>query len=121
MDQRYLKFFDLFNERDFYECHEVLEDLWMETFASERPYYQGLIQTATAFYHLENGNLAGARKLFATGLQYLKPFPDLYLGFDLGTYRRTCADWLERVNRKVRGEEADLNPDSFPVLRLQAS
>ncbi len=23
-DERYLKFFELFNERDFYECHEVL-------------------------------------------------------------------------------------------------
>ena len=26
-DPRYTKFFELFNERDFYECHEVLEDL----------------------------------------------------------------------------------------------
>ena len=49
-EERYLKFFELFNERDFYECHEVLEDLWMETVDGDRPYYQGLIQTATAFY-----------------------------------------------------------------------
>ncbi|MBI3735815.1 DUF309 domain-containing protein [Candidatus Sumerlaeota bacterium] len=118
MDERYLKFFELFNERDFYECHEVLEDLWMETQAEERPYYQGLIQTATAFYHLENGNLAGARKLFTTGLRYLDPFPDRYLDFNLGEYKRVCADWLDKVTRKSRGEEAGLDPSSFPVLEF---
>ena len=82
MDERYVKFFALFNERDFYECHEVLEDLWMETADGNRLYYQGLIQTATAFYHLENGNLAGARKLFESGLAYLDPYPEQTLQFD---------------------------------------
>src|SRR5436190_16031346 len=116
MDERYKKFFELFNERDFYECHEVLEDLWMETYAAERPYYQGLIQTATAFYHLENGNLAGARKLFSTGLEYLKNYPDRYLGFELGPYRQICGDWLDRVVRKSRGEAVELDTETFPIL-----
>lgn len=116
MDERYLKFFELFNERDFYECHEVLEDLWMETVEDSRAYYQGLIQTATAFYHLENGNLAGARKLFESGLKYLEPYPDRYLGFDLGPYRRVCEDWADRVKKRQRGQDAELDPDQFPLL-----
>lgn len=115
-DERYLKFFELFNERDFYECHEVLEDLWMETQAQERPYYQGLIQTATAFYHLENGNLRGADKLFVTGLNYLSHFPEAYLGFDLGGYRAVCEQWHGRVRRRLAGETVELASADFPVL-----
>jgi predicted metal-dependent hydrolase len=120
MDERYLKFFELFNERDFYECHEVLEDLWMETTGEERPYYQGLIQTATAFYHLENGNGAGARKLFTTGLDYLAPYPARYKGFDLGEYRAECKKWLELATKKSRGEAVEIDSDAFPVLAAPA-
>ena len=118
MDERYRKFFELFNERDFYECHEVLEDLWMETAGEERPFYQGLIQTATAFYHLQNGNFGGARKLFTTGLEYLKPFPDRYLSFDLGPYRATCEKWLDLAKRRQLGERIEIDSDAFPVLAL---
>lgn len=120
MDDRYLKFFELFNERDFYECHEVLEDLWMETSGEERPYYQGLIQTATAFYHLENGNATGARKLFTSGLDYLKPYPDHYKGFDLGAYRAVCSQWLDLAKRKMQGETIEIDSDTFPVLEAPA-
>lgn len=121
MDDRYKKFFELFNEREFYECHEVLEDLWMETFDGEKPYYQGLIQTATAFYHLQNGNYGGARKLFTTGLQYLAPFEERYLGFELGEYRRTCERWLDLATRKQRGEGVEIDTDAFPVLELESA
>lgn len=115
-DARYLEFFELFNEQEFYECHEVLEDLWMETSGKERPYYQGLIQTATAFYHLRNGNLNGAVKLFTTGLDYLDPYPDAYLGFDLGGYKRLCQEWLQRAKDRTRGKEVSLSAREFPTL-----
>lgn len=118
MDDRYRKFFELFNERDFYECHEVLEDLWMETVGEERPYYQGLIQTATAFYHLENGNAAGARKLFTTGLNYLSNYPASYMGFALGGYKAVCGEWLDLATRKSRGEAVAIDTDTFPVLEF---
>lgn len=119
-DERYIEFFELFNEQEFYECHEVLEDLWMETSGKERPYYQGLIQTATAFYHMRNGNLGGARKLFTSGLDYLEPYPDDYLGFDLGGYRKMCEMWLKRVKDKARGKDVSLSAEEFPTLALPA-
>lgn len=115
-DTRYLEFFELFNEQEFYECHEVLEDLWMETTGEERGYYQGLIQTATAFYHLRNGNMAGARKLFNSGLHYLDPYPEHFMGFDLGEYRRECERWQKVAIQKQRGEGVEIDPERFPTL-----
>lgn len=118
-DTRYIRFFELFNEQEFYECHEVLEDLWLEeTTCPERLFYQGLIQTATAFYHLRNGNLAGARKLFESGLKYLSSYPDRTMDFDLGGYKEVCAEWLDKTRAKALGREVEIDPERFPRLAV---
>ncbi len=51
---------ELFNEAKYWECHEELEDLWMEEMSGVRYIYWALIQVATALYHAENLNYAGA-------------------------------------------------------------
>ena len=45
-DPRYLAGIVLFNAQDFFEAHEVWEDLWSETCGNEHRFYQGLIQAA---------------------------------------------------------------------------
>ena len=42
-DCRYRHAIDLFNEREFFACHDVLEEIWAETLGTEREFYQGLI------------------------------------------------------------------------------
>ncbi len=52
----------LFNEGKYWECHEELEDHWLEDTGDNARYvYWAVIQVATALYHYENGNLAGAK------------------------------------------------------------
>ncbi len=58
--EKYLEGIRLFNEEDFFECHEVLEELWSETLGAEKKFYQGLIQAAVALFHFGNENLGGA-------------------------------------------------------------
>jgi uncharacterized protein len=51
----------LFNEGKFWECHEDLEDPWMECNHQSAKYvFWAVIQVATALYHFENKNLTGA-------------------------------------------------------------
>ncbi|RPI90539.1 MAG: DUF309 domain-containing protein, partial [Planctomycetaceae bacterium] len=57
---QYLEGLRLFNAEDFFESHEVLEDLWSETEDERKKFYQGLIQAAVALLHFGNGNLGGA-------------------------------------------------------------
>ena len=82
-DRRYLEFFELFNLEKFFEAHEVLEGLWRETQGTERDFYQGLIQIAAAFVHVQKKNFDGARKLFGTATKYLEKFPEIYEGLEL--------------------------------------
>jgi hypothetical protein len=51
----------LYNQRKYWECHEELEDHWLEDRGDNARYvYWVVIQAATALFHYEDGNLSGA-------------------------------------------------------------
>ena len=49
-EPRYLAGILFFNSHDFFEAHEVWEDLWADSHDDERRFYQGLIQAAVALF-----------------------------------------------------------------------
>ena len=48
---------------EYFDAHEIWEELWSEYYLKDRDFIQGLIQLAVCFVHLENGNMNGARSL----------------------------------------------------------
>ena len=82
-DSRYLAGIELFNQGEFYDSHDVWEDLWTEYRGPDRQFYQGLIQSAVALYHLSRGNLRGARRMYYSSRSYLAPYPPGHHGIDL--------------------------------------
>jgi predicted metal-dependent hydrolase len=80
---QYLEGLRLFNEEEFYDCHDVLEELWSEIIGDEKKFYQGLIQASVALFHFGNENLGGARKLYESARKNLEPYGSQYLGIDL--------------------------------------
>lgn len=81
-DPRYLGGILFFNQHDFFEAHEVWESIWLECAGPERRFYQALIQAAVALYHFGNGNVRGARKLYASSKAYMDNYPSPYIGLD---------------------------------------
>jgi len=61
----------LWNERLFFEVHEVLEAEWKRTSGAERQALQGVIQIAVALHHHAHGNPRGARTLMREGRERL--------------------------------------------------
>jgi predicted metal-dependent hydrolase len=95
-DMLYVEFLYYFNvERDYFECHEVMEELWMEE--GRNPLHQGLLQIAVALYHHRNGNVGGAIKLFSQGIEKLEYYPKLTLGIDLGKLVADSAAYLDKL------------------------
>ena len=84
--EKYLEGIRLFNAEEFFDCHDVLEELWAETLGSEKKFYQGMIQASVALFHFGNENLGGARKLYESARQNLEPYAPFYLGLDLATF-----------------------------------
>jgi predicted metal-dependent hydrolase len=73
-DPLYLQGIAYFNVCEFFEAHEVWEELWKNYSGDLRLFYKGLIQAAVALHHFGNGNTRGARKVYGTSRGYLEPY-----------------------------------------------
>lgn len=119
-DDRYLAGIVLFNRHDYFEAHEVWEDLWMDTASPDKVFYQGLIQAAVGLCHYGNGNLRGAAKLYASSKAYMARYGTQHLGLD------TAAFWdaMTRCFSPVLATDSpdrrviELDVGQAPVIRL---
>ena len=59
-------------DRDYFECHEVLEEHWKKNGMKRDSIWVGLIQVAVSFYHYRRGNIKGAVKMMDKALLNLK-------------------------------------------------
>jgi hypothetical protein len=62
---------ELFNRREFFVCHEVLEEIWTPERGPRRLFLQALIHFAVACYHDQRGNPVGATRQLRKGLRKL--------------------------------------------------
>ncbi|TMU86700.1 DUF309 domain-containing protein [Bacillus sp. BHET2] len=72
--QAYLEFLMYFHgNRDYFECHEVLEEYWKETDPKNRSsHWVGLIQVAVGFYHYRRENKSGASRTFTKAIRNIQ-------------------------------------------------
>jgi predicted metal-dependent hydrolase len=117
-DVRYLGGIRFFNEEDFFEAHEVWEDLWMNCAGPERRFYQGLIQAAVALYHFGNGNLRGAVKLYHSSRAYLEPFGPAYLGLDVHAFQEQMDRCFREALDKSITAGVELREERIPRITL---
>ena len=74
---------ELINRGEFYDAHEVLEDVWRDCQGPEKRFLQGLIQLAVALHHHSKGNHVGARSLLVRSAKNLRPYPAGFMGIPL--------------------------------------
>jgi uncharacterized protein len=82
-DPRFLKGIEEFNQQLFFECHETLEEIWLEDHGEDRQFYQGIIQIAAGYFKWQQGVPVGAIKLWRTGLQKIEPYGLIHLGINV--------------------------------------
>jgi hypothetical protein len=100
----------LFNDGLYFECHDVLEDLWSGIRGPSRDFFQGLIQVAVGYYHLGNGKREGARSMFGRALLRFSAYPPRYFGFDLAAQRDDLRARVERLEAAPDGPDAAAAP-----------
>ncbi|OWM73135.1 hypothetical protein CDL15_Pgr001249 [Punica granatum] len=62
----------LFNEMEYYKCHDFLEALWNGAEEPRRTLFHGILQCAVGFHHLFNQNHKGAMMELGEGLCKLR-------------------------------------------------
>jgi predicted metal-dependent hydrolase len=132
----------LFNRAQFFDAHEVLEDVWRSVpreVSLDRPHgehlrlhLQGLVQLAVAFHHASTGNLVGARSVLKRAMRNLdgaeSSFPDL----DLDRLRAELALWRQYLDKSDSASEkksegrdirrhggVDSTPPALPKIMLR--
>ena len=86
-----------FNDGLFWECHETLEDLWLETAYPLRLFYHAIIKTAVGFHHAGRQNRHGATVKLGDGERLLRIFAPSFMGVETARFgsrheavARTC-------------------------------
>jgi uncharacterized protein len=89
----------LFNAAEFYDAHEVWEDVWRPLEPSpERQLLQGLIQIAVGLHHHGTGNNAGALSLLKRGGRNVRKCRAGSANIDIDEFLRQVNTWHEALS-----------------------
>ena len=86
-----------FNWKQFWECHETLERIWLSERYPLRLFYQGLIKAAVGLLHLYRNNRRGARLKLSDAVYTLAPFVPEMMGVDVIRLRNDMSERLALI------------------------
>jgi len=126
----YLTFFRCWNEQQYYEAHDVLEQLWLNTKSTDAEFFKGLIQAAGAFVHLQKHfehashakhgrRLPPAVRLFRLAEKNLASFAPWHHGLEVAA----LCQLLTRYADEIVASDYTINPWSpeiAPKLHLRS-
>ena len=124
----YRAFFRCWNERRYYEAHDVLEQLWLKTESPDADFFKGLIQAAGAFVHLQkrfehpshakhSRRLPPAVRLFRLAQKNLANFAPWHHALDVAALCKL----LSRYVHEIVASDYTINPwspETAPTLKL---
>jgi uncharacterized protein len=97
-----------FNAREFFEAHEVWEEIWLVESEPEKTFLQGIIQIAAAFHHYSRANPDGAESLLAAGIVKLSRFPAHHRGLAIEDLRTAAKRWARSIGEGDRPDDAEI-------------
>ncbi|HEY2047325.1 MAG TPA: DUF309 domain-containing protein [Candidatus Udaeobacter sp.] len=125
----YRAFFHCWNEQQYYEAHDVLEQLWLKSESPDADFFKGLIQAAGAFVHLQkhfehpshakhSRRLPPAVRLFRLAQINLASFAPWHHALDVAA----LCQLLSRYADKIVASDYTINPwspETAPRLQLR--
>lgn len=93
----------LFNSGLYWECHEVLEEVWLETPYPQRFFWSAMIKLAVGMHHAARRNPHGARVKIDDAARLLPLFQPNFAGVDTAA---ALSDAL-RLQQALRAQPID--------------
>ncbi|MCZ2126674.1 MAG: DUF309 domain-containing protein [Anaerolineales bacterium] len=88
-----------FNEGNYFDAHEELEDAWRDESGAVRDLYRGILQIAVTYLHILRGNYDGAVKVYGRSLKWTQDWQDVCRGVQVGKLRRDADAVMQEVLR----------------------
>ena len=108
----------LFNEGEFYACHEAIEHEWHAETRPIRRLYQGILQIGVGFLHALRGNHTGALLLLGDGIEKTVDFAPRCLGIDTGRLAAESQGALERLRSLGPERLGEFDFSTVPCIRF---
>lgn len=124
MENEYLLQYELgileFNSGKYFEAHDTLEDLWMQTRGEYKKFIQGLIQISVGTFHLTNKNYSAAESQYQRGLTKIKEFENVNSNLVLGVnilHLISQVNYLRSLIKSLlQSNTHTLNYDELPLI-----
>lgn len=112
-DEQLLQGITLFNNGEFFRCHELLEEAWKSERGPRRQFLQAVIHVAVGFYHCERGNAVGAVRQLRKGIEKLAAHTPSCEGIDTGQLYRDALAVTEAI-------EAGIQLPAYPRIHISS-
>lgn len=119
---RFREGINLFNKHSFYDCHDILEDVWFDVRGPSRRFYQGLIHLAVGFYHiLERENPKGAVSQLTKGIEKLSDFKPVFQGIELEALLIEIGTCIREVKMLGKEKIQEFDKALIPKIKFNTS
>ncbi len=108
-----------FNDGDFFEAHELLEEAWLVEPGELRNLYRGILQAAVVYLHITRNNYEGAVKVYGRSQKWLAGWPDIVLGLDVTRLKTDLEAAIAEVQRLGPGQLDQFDKTFFKPLLLE--
>ena len=89
----------LFNEGQYFEAHEALEEAWNAEQGKVRDLYRGILQIAVVYLHITRGNYNGAVKVYRRSQRWMQGWPEVCRGIQVDQLQKDARVVIEEVER----------------------
>lgn len=113
MDARLREGVGLFNAGRFFECHETLESLYLETEVVNKPFLEGLVQLAAAFrLFTDFGEVKGPVRMVRQALIRFENYQPAFMQVRVAELSASLEAWTSAT------EAGAAPPPSIPKIKL---
>ena len=114
MDARLREGIRLFNNGQFFECHDILEIAYQEADDTHKPFLEGLIQLAAAFrIFCDFGEIKGPVRMIYQALIRFENYQPAFLQIRVKDFCQAAEAWAKAAEKK------DAQPIAANIPKIQ--
>jgi len=106
----------MWNRHEFFEAHEVMEEIWNDDETEAATFVQGLLCAAVGFAKLDVDRPAGTQKMMVRAHELLLAYAPRYMGFDVAALLEAFERCRQEAEKVIRKDKDEFNRAMIPRL-----
>ncbi len=117
---QFLRGVELFNREEFYDCHDTIEEIWLQESSDQQPFLQGIIQAAVAFHHYQHGKWGAARSMLKLAIGKLQDYPEYHQSVKVKELVCELSGWKSALDEAIVSQKTHVPLGlAYPKISLR--